>query len=561
MIGLLAGAALYSLAGFLIAPRAIKLWIESPYVSGPTCRLRVREVYVNPFTMFVSLQNVTLFDQENKLFVSAMGAETDIWTVGMLRAERPGRDVAIRELVVTDASGDETILTAPGAFARNVRVGAGGVLVDAAYVHLEQPDATIARDAAGIRHRPAWLSLPGDDRTGACISLDAFEASRGRLRLTDDGVSPSVQLELRDVVAEAHHKPGRGGPSVEINVEGRSGTAGTISLAMELRRPTGRHPDVFSMNARNVDLHPFSPYFRRGFGRDIVAGFGDAALRHERDGEALRFDNRLVVDGLKLSAPQQDASDEALLLDLAIALATGTSDRSEILIQGSTGDSPTHSVPGVFADSLRAHLESLAASPFGVLAELVGEPDVLLDEIAFLPGSAEMASAAKGAVALLANGLRRRPRLGIGIRPGYDPAADRDAIAAQQVRLHIALATSENARETRDSAAPDFDNPRVRDVLEEFANLRLPEDQRLAIERDVHDEASMYRDFYRALIANERVSETVLRRLARFRARSVIDALARDGVDRNRMRMTDALDKITTDAETVSLKVEAEARR
>ena len=561
LIGLVAGVALYTLAGFLVAPRAIKLWIESPNLSGPACRLRVQEVYVNPFTMFLSLQHVTLLDKEDKMFVSAARAETSIWTVGTFRAEKPGRDVAMRRLAVRSADSGGTMLAVPAAFARNVTLGAGGAVLDAAFVRLERPDARVVRDAAGMLRWPAWLSAAGDGRAAACISLDGFEATAGRLRMKDDAVTPSVQLELRDVTATARRKTGRSAAPAEIKLEARIGAAGTVSLEARPGRPAGHHPDLFSLTARNVELQPLSPYFRRIFGTDIVAGVGAATLQQERHDATLRFDNQFSIDGLRLADPDQDSADEQSPLEIAVALATDATGRTEFVVQGSTSDSLTHTVASVFAGSLSAHLDELDGRAFGVLGELAGRPDAVLDEIAFLPGSAEMAPVATDALALLALALGQRPQLGMRVRPAYDLEADRAAIAAQQVKLHIALATSKSTRERGDTSEPDFDDPRVRDVLDEFAGARLSETQRRVITGNVRDKATAYRDIYLALIDKERVSETVLRRLARFRARSVIDALERAGIDRQRLRMADVLDTAATDAPTVTLKLEAETHR
>ena len=559
LIGLVAGAAAYAIAGFLIAPHAIKLWIESANVSGPGCRLSVREVYVNPFTMFLSFENATLLEQESKLLVSASVAETTIWSFDTLRAGTPGHDVAIHDLVVTSAQIDEPLLAVPSAIIRNVKIGADGRFIEAAHARLDQPDVAITRDAAGIRHRPAWLSMPGNDRAGKCISLDGFRVVGGTLRIQDDAVDPGVRLELRDVVAGARREPGDGSEITDIDVEARIGARGTISIRAQLGSSTGRHPDLFSMSVRNVDLRQVSPYVRRTFGRGVVAGFADASVQHERSDANLRLDDHLTVTGLRLGEPDANTADDTLPLELALALVTDTADRSEFRLRRSIGDSPAQTVSSVFAAGLAAHLESLAAIPFGSLAELAGNPDAVLDEIAFLPGSAEMAPASMDTMTLLAKALGQRPRLGIRVQPAYDPDADRDAIAAQQVRLHIALATSAGARQGRDAAGPDFNDPRVRDILDEFAGARLSEAQRSAIARHVSDVTTTYRDIFGALVANERVSETVLRRLARFRARSVIDALEREGIDRNRFRIAEALDIATTGDETVSLKLEVEA--
>jgi hypothetical protein len=100
---LLAGMATYSLAGFVIAPRAIKHWLENSNVIEPDCRLDVQNVYVNPFTLFLSLNNVTLLEKENKLFVSVGRVDTYLWSVEKFRSKRAGRDVEFLQLTFRDA--------------------------------------------------------------------------------------------------------------------------------------------------------------------------------------------------------------------------------------------------------------------------------------------------------------------------------------------------------------------------------------------------------------------------------------------------------------------------
>lgn len=560
LIGLLAGAAVYAFAGFLVAPRVIQLWIENPNLSGPGCRLSVQEVYVNPFTMFLSLSDATLFEQESKSLISATVAETRIWSIDRLRTGTPGRDVTIRNLVVTNTDNGERLLAVPDAFLGDLEIGARSGLIHTAHARLERPDAAITRDVGGIRHYPAWLAVPGNGRAGACISLDGLRATGGTLKIRDNTVTPAVQLVLQHIEAGALRQPGGDAEVMEVAVEARLGARGTISIEAQLRHPAGRHPDLFSMTARNVDLQALSPYARRIFGRDVVAGLGNATLLQQRHNATLRFDNHLGFDQLTLNDDADGATDDTLVPDLALALATDTTGHSAFSIQGSLGDSPERSVVSVFTDSLAARFDTLAARPFRVLAEVAGKPDAVLDEIAFLPGSAEMAPAATDTLALLVNALRRRPRLGIDVWPAYDLVADRDAIAAQQVKLHIALATSATARDRGNAAAPDFSDARVRDVLDEFAAARLTETQRQSISRSARDDSTRYRDIYFALVANERVSETVLRRLARFRARSVIDTLDRQGIDRNRFRIADTLDATATGAALVSVKLDVKAR-
>jgi hypothetical protein len=212
----------------------------------------------------------------------------------------------------------------------------------------------------------------------------------------------------------------------------------------------------------------------------------------------------------------------------------------------------------IIGDGMSEYIRDLAAKPFDVLASLVGHPEEELNGLSFAPGSAAITPATNDKIRLLARALDQRPLLAVRARPAYDPAADRDAIAAQQVRLHVALATSAGLRDPATHAPPDFGDPKVREILDEFAGERLAESQRLAISgsHPVHD-ADFYRMVYDALVANEPVSETALRRLARFRATSVINALAASGVGKQRLLVAETIDTTTTDAEPISVQLEA----
>jgi hypothetical protein len=212
----------------------------------------------------------------------------------------------------------------------------------------------------------------------------------------------------------------------------------------------------------------------------------------------------------------------------------------------------------VIVDSLTNFIRELAATPFDEIAGLVGREDEELDRLAFPPGSADLTPATAEKTALLAQALARRPLLSLRAYPAYDPAADRDAIAARQVRLHVSLATSAAPTASAAQTQPDFDDPKVRAILDEFAGARLQESRRNAILNRFDDkDSAYYRTVFDALVANESVSETALRRLARFRATSVADALAGNGVDRGRVLLADEIETTTTDPGAIVIRLDA----
>ena len=559
MIVLLAALATYAIAGFVVAPRAIKHLLESSTVTDRDCQIGVQDVSVNPFTFFLSINNVTLLERENKLFVSIGRVETHIWSVGGFRAKRAGRNVEIRDLVIANAPAGEVVLSAPNLTATGLTIDVQEGQVEIAGARLEKPVLEMARDIQSIAHLSAWLPLPTDNPGAACVSLGEAQFSAGQIRFVDSTKSPALRLDATNINGSMTRTRGPGGPSMAFELLGNLSESAGVSVTGQWPLSGRRASTTLGLSVRQFEFSRLSPYFAEAAGRDVTAGVGDVTLHYERHDSTVQIENQITVTGLRLGDRATMADDMALPSDLALALVVDKSDRIDISIPVLHGDV----IAGpdairIIGDGISEYIRDLAATPFGVLANLVGHPDVELGNVSFSPGSAETTPTTSNKITLLARALDQRPLLGVRARPAFDPVADRDAIATQQVQIHIALATSAGRRDQAAHAPPDVDDAKVRGILDEFAGARLTESQRLAISgRYPEHDANYYRQVFDALVANEPVSETALRRLARFRATSVINALAANGVDRQRLLVADSIDTTTTGAELISVQLEA----
>ena len=253
---------------------------------------------------------------------------------------------------------------------------------------------------------------------------------------------------------------------------------------------------------------------------------------------------------------------------LALALVTDQAGRIDVSIpveydttaggSGTAGiiaHNPAHNLTDQFADQFADYVRDVASRPFDVLRELVGQTDQDFGGLPFTPGSAEITPATADRLALLARALEQRPLLGLEVYPAFDRLADRNALAEAQVRLHIRLATSAGQRGLAADLPLDFDDPRVRAVLDEFAGERLRESDRASGPGE--GDAAYYRAIYEALAANEDVSDLALNRLARFRARSIVDTFASYGVGEPQIRLADDVETRTGESEPVLLRLEA----
>jgi hypothetical protein len=157
--------------------------------------------------------------------------------------------------------------------------------------------------------------------------------------------------------------------------------------------------------------------------------------------------------------------------------------------------------------------------------------------------------------------LSQRPRLGLIVYPGYDPVADREALARQQVGLHVNLATSSGGPGRPDHAAIDFSDRKVHTVLDEFAENRLSRPRQEAIEsRHAERDAAYYRDVFEVLVDNEDVARTALRRLARYRAQTVVRGIVQSGVSDGRIRQADVIEALEPGDARGAVRLEVEAR-
>ena len=564
MIVLLAGTTVYTLAGFLLAPHAIKHWIESSITTEPGFELRVRQVYLNPFSLSLSLADLSLIDRENRPIVSICRAETHLWTLEKWRAGQRGRNVEIGSLRIVDPSAGAEILTVPRLSARGLAVTPAEGIVTIAAAYLDEPALNITRGASGRLQLPAWLPSPADGSRATPVHIDEIEVSAGQLRFADHTQSPVLRFDAGGIAGNITRVHAVDGASTYVKFNGRIGKSGDAGMKAQWGPSDRPARTEIDLSLRQFDFPVVSPYFARIAGRGIAAGAGYLALNYRRHGRTVRIDNRIELTGLTLGNRIVTVGDEALPLEPALALITDQAGRIEVSIpiayNVATDSLDTTSIlAGELADRVANdfadYLRDLAARPFDVLGELVGQTDEAFGKLPFAPGSAAIAPATADRLALLAQALEQRPLLGLEVYPVFDPLADRNALAEEQVRLHVRLATSAGPRGLAADAPLDFDDPRVRAILDEFAGERLRDSGWVSDPGE--SDTAYYRAIYAALAANEDVSDLALNRLARFRAQSIADTLAGHGIGEQRIRLADDIESRSSESGPVSLRLEA----
>ena len=631
----LAVVALYAAAGFLLAPRLVVSKLEAIVERDTGLTLAVDAAAVNPFTLTVSLDNVTLFRGENtpaarldriegrlmpmsfndrawrlrdtivrrprvlpeamqddaapaprqtapgprpKLVLAVENAtllqpQVDRGHGFVWRAERltgSGRieytagvtrvdaDVAIAAFEVFDSRGEEPLATVSSITGRGITLASAPATLRIEAVQLEEPWLGLQRGRTGEFRLPPGLASVLT--RPALRPGDRLAIRRGRVDFTDLGREEPVRLRVDGVEGRVSGRSASGEPALTAELRGRMQDGAEAELGAEWLPARPRTATRVALNLHRVELSALAPYVSATIGRRPAGGRLAAVLRMRIDEGVPHLESRLTIEQLALENETGDAARE-LPLDEAIALLEDGERRIVLSLDvPPTADGPAASVIEVFDTALAESLTALAAAPFDHLATLAGRPVLDLGHFVFAPGSAEVAPYARPRLAALREALVLRPGVGLVVRPGLHPVADRDALARQQIRLHVNLATSAGPPAEVAGRPIDFTDPKVHSVLDEFALNRLPGRKQDEIARRLPDkDARHYRAVFDALVANEEVSRAALERLARYRARALVQELSGLGVASERMRVDEQVGRAHPFAPLVTLGIFAVA--
>ena len=554
----LVGVALYSGAGFLLAPHLFKNWMEATVAEHSEQRLHVQKVTFNPFTFRLTLTDASLQEPNDDRLLTIPGIVARVDLTKIVARTLVFREAELRDLrIATPADGE--IVMAPRVHAASINVDLSN---DSAFVdrlRIERPDFRLNRDPTGGLNLPGWLVRLPIDPTAAMITIRSVEVIEARASITDQQITPPIRLEADAINGTIVRQGADSATTVDLDLKGRLFETGFGTIRSRWRASDPHNAARVRVTLTDLGLAGISPYIRDVTGHEVGAGRLDLTLEYEHDEGTLETKGRLTINELRLD----QHTGEAWPLELAVALLEDRNEYIDITLPVySTIPQAESTVVAQLIGRLHDFVLAVIANPFGEMAVIAGLPDEPLDRVPFEPGSAETAPPALTRIAGLSAALAARPRLGLTIYPAFGPVVDRLALATQQVRLHVALATSEGPPGQVVGKPIDFNNSKVRGILDEFAAARLSPSVRATISRDHSEQDDLfYRAVFDALVENEKVPTTALERLAGYRAQSLINELKTNGIEAARLMRSDVVELTVANHGAINLRLEATTMR
>lgn len=213
-------------------------------------------------------------------------------------------------------------------------------------------------------------------------------------------------------------------PSV-VSLEGKVDEFGLV-------RVTGHATPVdFSANTdmqvvfENIEVPKFSAYSVPFAGREIASGRLDLELGYKVTASALEGENNVVLRDFELGDKVDHPGAASLPLGLAVALLKDPDGRIDIdlPVRGNVDD-PEFKYGGVVRKAIANLIIGIVASPFKLLAGLVGAESSELEYLRFADGRSDLTPPELEKAAKVAEALGVRPELMLRFGGVVDPEAD-----------------------------------------------------------------------------------------------------------------------------------------
>jgi hypothetical protein len=305
--------------------------------------------------------------------------------------------------------------------------------------------------------QPASAPLPR-------IVIGKVMVSDGDFSLTDRSLEPNVRVAVTQfggiIAGLSSENPARADVDLKATVDG----VGPVAITGKFN-PLGVKKFVdLSVDFKNVDLIPFSPYSGKYAGYELARGQLNLDVAAKLDGKQLDAKNVITLNQFTFGAPV--ASPDAVKLPVRLGVALLKDANGQIVIDvpmSGSIDDPNLRIGKVVWRVIGNLLTKAATSPFALLGSMFGGGGEELAFQEFVAGGSELQPAEMAKLVTMTKALTNRPGLSLAIEGSFDGPADTEAL--KQRKLAVLVRT--RIWEERRVADPNIPPPEQLEITPE----------------------------------------------------------------------------------------------
>jgi hypothetical protein len=403
------------------------------------------------------------------------------------------------------------------------------------------------------------------------VTIGSVTLDKGAFYFADLSLKPQFATRIHELGGVIQGLSSSPGTRTRITLDGRADEYGTSKIRGEIDAFDPKRFTDITMVFNNLDMRNLSPYSGKFAGRAIEKGKLSLDLEYNIEDSALKSNNKIVIDSLKLGARVESPDAVTLPLDLAIALMRDAKGIINIglPVTGSLDD-PEFRLGPLIWKALTNLLTRIVTSPFRALGALFGAGDETLDAVAFEPGSSSVPPPEQEKLDILKKALLERPQLKLAITGSYDREADGQVIRDRDVRRALAESSGAVLEPGEDPDPVDFNDPEVvqrltalfverhgQEALDGRGVAGTPDDTSTDAKEVTDSPAESARRLFSELVEREPLKADVLQGLADARARAIAEHLTGpDGLPPERVTVQPLNEGVADDSLSANLALE-----
>jgi hypothetical protein len=315
---------------------------------------------------------------------------------------------------------------------------------------------TILTNPHQSKSSPSTESTPGKVKSTPSrpllVTIGSVTISGGSAHFADFSVQPVVDTGIYSLKGTIKGLSSKEQARADVALQGEVDKYAPVTIAGQINPLTNHAFTDLNVAFKNVELTTLSPYSTKFAGYPIVKGKLSMDLHYKLDHQQLEANNDVLIDQLTLGDKIESPDATSLPVKLAIALLKDRHGRININlpVKGDLGN-PEFEYGKLIWNVLTNLITKIVASPFTLMAKLVGGSSDELSEVPFPVGNADIPSANLAQLKALAKSLEERPALQLEVSGMADPAADSAALSEIKLQNELEALKQEAPRKGRKS--------------------------------------------------------------------------------------------------------------
>lgn len=275
------------------------------------------------------------------------------------------------------------------------------------------------------------------DESAADIKIGKVTLQGGTVDFSDRFIEPNYRARMLNMSGSVSGLSSLASTRARLELNGNLGRGAPISITGQVNPLTKKLFADMSLNFKNIELTPMTPYASKFLGHPIVKGKLTYDAKYMIDGRIIDTKNKVFIDQIALGDRVESASAIKAPIKLAVKLLEDRNGRINLDIPVSGDlDNPKFRVWPIVWQVLGNLIMKAATAPFALLASITGGGEEM-SYIEFDYGSARVSEDNLKKFDGLIKILTEKPALNIDVIGRVDKEKDADGLKAADLARKV----------------------------------------------------------------------------------------------------------------------------